>query len=347
MSVQSDRKTGRGGPNLFLLDVPGMQDREGEQGLQEALELIGLGAVNHVVQVNDCEAAADYTESDNGVLDVTESATGKKIGTNNILLTNTAATDNSQYVETLLIDESASISLGSGNPLAQQSWLDTRFLGFWIHAGTSGDFGTLGEMKVAIVGNGGVVSSKVDIPATVVDSHDYFQVDMVTEGWDRTRVEGLRFYGNNSNAAEVLHIDDVQRYRLSNGIGPFMGSAFPITNGTTLTAGRIAAWSIDGLVEEGAPAVETLGTVIFPKFEATLTGDAQRSKYGIIPGVSLQLVRANLATVAGEGLEWQTTTRVEGVATGVEEFGFLKGLEAAGEAGDVIWAVARHGVFIS
>lgn len=336
------------GPNLQALQVQGLNSNDGDlTGLYDAMQMGFMGAINHIVQVNDCETSGDWTESDNGTFDVAVNSTGKKVGTNNVQLTATASTDNSQYVETLFVDESSK----PGNAPSAQDGLDfsdTRYLGFWYHAPSSADYGTDGEMKVALLYMDDTISTKVDLTGAVTTVHAWFEVDMITESWVRKRVKGLRFYSNNTNTGEVLNIDDILRYELSNGIGPIYGSAFPIKNGTTLTNGRIAAWSIDGLVEEGAAAVDTLGQCVFLDKGATAVGVAKRNVYGIMPGLYIQMVKANAATVAGEGLIWATTTSWIGVATGVDEHAVLKGLEGAGAAGDVIFAVqGLSGSFIS
>ena len=327
------------GPKLQALQVEGLNNNDSDLiGLYDALQQISLGAINHIVQVNDCETSGDWTESNNGTFDYAVGNTGKRVGTNALKLTATGSTDNSQYVETLFIDESTK----PGNaPSAQDGldWSDTRYLGFWYHAEDSAEYGTDGEMKVALLYMDDTISSKVDLTGAITTVHAWFEVDMIAEGWVRKRVKGLRFYSNNTNTGEVLNIDDISRYELSNGIGPIYGSAFPIKSGTTLTNGRIAAWSIDGLVEEGAAAIETLGQCVFLNKGATGIGVAKRNVFGIIPGLYIQMVKANAQTQPGEGLIRGTNTSWIGVSTGVDEFAAYKGLEAAGAAGDVIFAV--------
>ena len=336
------------GPNLHALQVQGLKSNDSDlTGLYDALQMIQLGAINHIVQVNDCETSGDWTESDNGVFDVAVNSTGKRVGTNNVQLTATGSTDNTQYVETLFVDESAKLGNAPGASDGLD-YSDTRYFGFWYHAVSSAHYGTDGEMKVALLYMDDTISSKVDLTGAVTTVHAWFEVDMVSEGWVRKRVKGLRFYSNNTNAGEILNIDDILRYELSNGIGPIYGSAFPIKSGITLTKGRIAAWSIDGLVEEGATAIDTLGQCVFLDKGATAVGVATRNVYGVMPGLYIQMVKINASTVTGEGLIWGTSTSWIGVATGVDEHAVYKGLETGGAAGDVIFAVqGLSGSYIS
>ena len=174
---------------------------DSELGLRSYLERLAYAAgVNHIVQVNDCEDNGGYTESDNGVFDLeTFAATGKRVGTNCLLMTETAACDNSQYIQTTYINESKPVPVYFGK--RQMDWRDTRYLGFWIHnAADTGAFGTTGELQVAIV-SGGVVQTKVQITGLTDAVHQWVEIDMTSSDvdWDLSKVESLRFYCNNAN----------------------------------------------------------------------------------------------------------------------------------------------------
>lgn len=328
--------------NLSRIGVPALDDPQAVgNDLRAFLHIVMLAAgFNHTVQVNDCETSGDWTESDDGTFDYAVGATGVRVGTNCLALTATAACDNSQYVETDLINESAKCPLHMGK--RQMDWRDTRYLGFWVHNETNGNFGTAGEMQMAIVNNG-TVSDKVNVQAIVDSVHQYFEIDMESNSWTRDRVEKIRFYCNNANAGEDLYIDDIIRYDISYDRGPLYGCAFPIKSATALSDADSVRWTIDGLIKWVTAAnIADLGTVkLFSKGlpVSTLTGDGARSKWGVIPGVFIQIGRANAATIAGEGLQIDANGLYGGVATGVDEKSVAKGLEAAGAQYDDIFVL--------
>lgn len=299
---------------------------------------------NHIVQVNDCEDDSDYTESTTGTFDIASAAaTGKRVGTNCMKLTATQACDGTQYVDTLLVNESAKVPKAiTGNP-RQMDWRDTRYLGMWIHAESGGDFGTDGEMKVAITYNDGTISDKVDVQASVGTVHQIFEVDMVAEGWDLSKVESLRFYCDNANAGEDLYIDDIIRYEVSYDRGPLYGCAFPIKSGTALVDGDSVKWTIDGLIKStSSAAVTDLGGVKLMENggpDAGVTGTAKRNKYGIIPSARIVLIRANAGTNPGDYLEWAANRLYTDVTTSTTENGTHIALEAAGAQFDDIMAL--------
>lgn len=338
----------RGAPSPRALAASGWPGYDGQDaGLDPriALERLYMAAgLNTIIQVNDCETTADWTESDDGTFDMTCAATGKRVGTNCLKLTSTATCDGTQYVETKLINESAKPNpVGhTGSGIRQMDWRDTRYLGFWIHNESAGDYSTAGEMKVAIVYDGGQVSAKANVQALVDDVHQWFEIDLVSEEWELDQVEAIRFYATVASG-EDLYVDDILRYQISYGRGPMYGCMFPIKSAVTLTDGDTARWSVDGLIAwTSAAAVTDLGEVkVFSNGLPTssLVGTATRKRWGFIPGINIHLVRANAATVAGEGLELAANRLHAGVSTTVDENATAKGLEAAGAQYDDIFAI--------
>ncbi len=301
---------------------------------------------NHIVQVNDCETAADYTESDTGTFDIAASAaTGKRVGTNCMKLVATAACDNSQYVDTLLINESVKIPKNNAASPAQMDWSDTRYLGFWVHnAAAAGDFGTAGELQVAITYNDGTISDKVNVQAIVDAVHQWFEIDMVSEGWERTRVESLRFYCNNANVGEAIYIDDILRYEISHERGPLYGCAFPIMSGTTIVDGDSVKWTVDGLIKSVSSAdVADLGGVKLLEAgapDAQKAGLGGRGQWGIIPSAYIVILRAGTAgATAGDILEWESNGKYIDVTGAAVEKGTYIALETAGASQDDIFAL--------
>lgn len=334
-------KTNRGGYNIDqLVRNFGMVDPSGNNaGMYDFFEsLMRNVGMNHIVQVNDCETSGDWSESDDGTFDYAVAATGKRVGTNCLKLTGTAACDNTQYVQTLYVDESEQQGSFIGDTKGLD-WNDSKYLGFWLHTTSSGDFGTEGELKVALYYEDGTISEKQDVPATVGTAHIWAQIDI--SDLERDNVAGLRFYCNNANTGEFVYIDDIIRYRVSYNGAPLYGAYLPIKSGTTLANKDTITWSIDGAIKaSSAAAVTDLGAGYLTE---TVTGTAKRNKSINIPGVYICLVQAGAATVAGENLIWKSNGKYEGGATGVDEVGMYKGLEAAGADGDYIFAVKTFG----
>ena len=198
MSLFKNLKKNRPSVSLGLLKslgVPGLVNTsDADLGFESFLrKMMVASGLNHIVQINGCENNGGFTESDSGTFDLeTFAATGKRVGTNNLLMTETAACDGSQYIDTTYIDESAAIPLRSGK--RQMDWRDTKYLGFWINnAADTGAFSVAGELQVAIVSNG-VVQTIVDVQAVVDVVHQWVQIDMEAQGWDLSRVESFRFY---------------------------------------------------------------------------------------------------------------------------------------------------------
>jgi len=329
-------KKNRGGVNLALASMTGprgMNDTDNSQGFLQAIEeLQRLAGANTIIQVNDCETSGDWTESDNGTFDYAVAATGKRVGTNCLSLTGTAATDNSQYAQTIFINESTKVPLRFG--IRQMDWTDTDYIGFWVHTEGSAHYGTDGELQFAIVNNG-TVSTKAEVTGTAATEHHYFQVDI--SGYTRNQVESIRFYSNNSNTSEVVYIDDIIRYKYQYNGGPAYGAALPITSGTTLSENDWCLWSIDGVAaSSSAAAVTDIGPAYLGA--ATATGTAARAVWAQFPGRYFFLIQASAATVAGEGLEWAANGTCAGVSSDAEEKGWAKGLEAAGAGYDHIFA---------
>lgn len=337
MSLINASKKNRGGVNLAIasqVGPTGMNDTVNSQGFLQALEeLQRLAGANVIVQVNDCETSGDWSESDNGTFDYAVGASGNRVGTNALTLTGTAATDGTQYVETLLINESAYAPMGP-NQKRQMDWTDTNYIGFYLNAVGSANYGTAGEMTIALV-NDGTVSAHQNIAVCAGTEDKWSQVDI--SSLTRDKVEAIRFYSNNSNTGEAIYVDEIIRYKYQFNGGPAYGAALPIVSGTTLTENHWAKWSINGaLASSSAAAVTDIGPCWLGQSSAT--GTAARSVWAWFPGRYFFLTGCNAATVAGEGLEWAANGLCAGVSNGVEEKGWAKGLEAASEQYDWIWA---------
>ena len=301
---------------------------------------IGCG-INDIFQVNDCEDNTEFSESDTGTFDIAAAAaTGKRVGTNCMKLSSTAACDGTQYVDTEYINQGAKPQKATDGS-RQMDWRDTRYLGFWVFNNANGDFSTAGEMKVAIVSNNGTLSDKVNVQAIVDDVHQYMEIDMVAAGWDLANVESLRFYCSAAGSGEDLFIDDIIRYDISYGLGPLYGAMFPIKSGTAITDGAFVTWTVDGLIVSTSSAqVADIGPCkLFKNGQpvAAATGDAGRTVWAYVPGVYICILRSNGSCTAGDLLEWADATHVTDVTTTTTGLGFAIALETDGAAEDDIF----------
>jgi hypothetical protein len=337
-------KTSRPGPSIEQLrtyGVPALDNpSDAEQSFAALLESIMLGAgVNFMVQVFDCESINGITESDSGTFDVAAAAAaGKRVGTNCLKLVNTAATDGSQYVRLAYINESAQIPKAGGRK--NMNWNDTKYIGFWNHTANAGDYNVAGDMKIALEYDGGQVSDKQNVPATVATAHQWVEFALSAFNCPLDKVEAIRFYSENADVGDYVQYDDIIRYLISDGAGPAYGACFPIKSGTTLVDNNLAKWTIDGLIT-GAADPETLGAVKLKA--ASVLGDAKRANWGQFTGaVRLGIARLNAAVTVGDALEWVSGTSkalltdVTGAAT---ENGVCYALETGAEQGDDIFVV--------
>ncbi len=321
------------GPGMFNPNVGGL-------GLSALLEALMITAgINVIIQVNDCETSGDWSESDDTTFDFVVGSTGKRVGTNQLKMTATASTDNTQFVETLFIDESEKVGIHTSSEKRQMDWRNTRYIGWWAHAEDSAEYGTDGEMTFAIV-NDGTVQSKVDLTGLVTTVHQWQEIDMVTQGWSRDKVEAIRFFSNNTNTGEDYYADDIIRYQISYNKGPMYGCMFPIKSGTALTEGDLVKWSIDGLIASASSAVVAdLGPVKLFKNGlpiASGTGTAKRNLWGFVPGMYIFIGRSDGSCTAGDLGEWASARHLTDVTTTTTGLGVAKALETDGAAEDDI-----------
>lgn len=342
MSVQVSMKD--------LIKHFGLVDRVSgrNNGLEDLIYEIAPGW-NPTKSINDCETAADWTESDNGTFDIAADSGDTRTGTNMMGMTATAACDNSQYVETDLIDGSAKPVLDPITTKRQISLEDFDFIGGWQFAAASGDFGTAGEMQFALV-NDGVLGTKINLQAATYNVHQRWECDI--SGEDRDKVEKIRFYCNNANAAEALNIEDIIAYKQSNGLGPMWTGPckLPVASTQVIVRGGIAQVDVDtfgvALTPEAASAVNTLGFTT----EAA-TGVATGKVFAkVIFNGTLMFARAGAShgIAAGEGVIWKSATTITGSATGVDEQAIAKALEAPGaDTDDILILANMTSTFIS
>lgn len=353
---------------ISLQKGPGMVDPNTvrNNGMRDMLWQMGQCAGwNPVFVVNACDAAtpvgttstSPWSESDSGTFDATSTAADNRVATNALLLTATAACDETQYVENRFISGGSRPTLNPDTSIYGENWEDTDYIGFWMSALAAGGFGTAGEMSFALVNADGsgaeTVGTKIDLPAAINAVHQRVELDI--SGENRDNVVAIRFYCNNLNAAEGIEVDAIIRYKFGNGKGPVQGpvTLLPIASGQSVARGdvlQINAAQVAGITcqQEAAVAVNTVGICVVGG-----TGVAAGTVLAAVQIGGFAYVRVNAATVAGEGLIWQSDDAtyghmLEGVTDGVDEQALAKGLEAAGAQYDDIAAFISQAVsFIS
>tara|TARA_Y100000310_G_scaffold202967_1_gene203211 strand:+ start:1546 stop:2583 length:1038 start_codon:yes stop_codon:yes gene_type:complete len=322
---------------------------DGDEGLRDFINRMRLlTGDNPLAFINDCQTVGDWTESDSGTFDVAANTTDEKIGTTCMKFTATAACDGTQNIETTVIQGSALA------PVAPDGldWREYDFFGGWQFGGGAGDFGTLGEMAFNIK-NDGSWGTAVNVPVPTNAVHQYFDVDITSLA--RNKVQAIRFECNNTNAGEAVSYDDLKIYKFSTGRGPMDGPCKPVypVSAAALTRGDIVSYS-SGIIhrveeESGADQVDDFGVTVI----GATGDDGHPPAEAWVQYAGHLLLRVNAATVAGEGLIWQSEHAsqghlVQGEATGVDEAAFAKGLEAAGaQYDDILCELARTATFIS
>ena len=322
--------------------------------------------INPIAEVNDCETVADWTESDDGTFDITADTTNEKVGTTAMLLTNTAATDGTQYVETSVLMASKPVPADKYGETDGLDWTEYDWLGGWWFGGGAAHFDGLGELTFALK-NDGVWGAAVNVtiptgstalpPQVPTNSvHKRFDIDITS--FTRGKVQAIRFYANCPTAAQNVSIDDLIVYKYSTGRGPIMGGhviPFMPKNAGQISRGDVINFSsgiIHRIEEADADAVENVGVCVIPAL-GDISSYPPKMCYIAIGG--FLFLRANAATIAGEGLIWQSESvteghLVEGGATGEASHAkmFAKGYEAAGaQYDDILAELTRTTTFVS
>jgi len=310
-------------------------------GLEDILEELSLMSGRCAVfSLNDCETAGDWTESDNGTLDVAADTTNEKTGASSIKITNTAATDESQYIETKYVNGSAVPAPLSPdhNDDGEIDLRDYDYIGGWVFGIATGGFGTAGELTFGLVNNG-TASSTVNMPAAADNVHQRFELDI--SSLDRNKVSAIRFYGNNTNAAEAITIDSICAYKNGNGRGPVMGQCIylPIESGQTLTRGQIVQVNVASIF--GTPSVQVEAAAACNSGGVVVVGGlgvAGGTVFATIQIAGYAYMRAGSShgIGAGEYAGWDSATTLAGEGGANPEFAICKALEAPGADNDDI-----------
>jgi len=318
----------------------GMEDvsTSRQQGLKDVLDQLQLSAgFNLVYPVNDCEDSTEFDESTSGEFDVTAIGSGK-VGTDAILLT--ATTAESGYVSTDDIVESGPIPPDI-NGDQWVDWRDVDYIGWWQQCNTG--FNTAGELTFRLKNNG-TWSAAQNVAAGTDSVWQRQEIDI--SSLDRDKVQAIRF-DNEAPITEAVEIDDIIRYKHSNGKGPVMGPciAVQIKNGVTTARGNICEYesaAVRRLNLEAAAGVTTLGPCVIGG-----TGNAQGTVWGVVQIGGLAYLRASETIVVGEGVKWATGHKIAGASDGVDEQNFAKALEAGATNVDIMTFIAKAVTYIS
>lgn len=310
------------------------------------------------VVINDLDDATDFTESANGTFDKADDTGDVRTGgTNSLKLTNTAATDGSQYVQTRYIHGSAlAPTYDPGSELHYDDWSDTDYIFMWGRAGGSNHYDGTGELQLALLylDADGVeqVGTKLNVPAATVSVHQRLEVDISSYGDYRKKITGLRFYSNNSTTSENVLLEAMERAKYSNGKGPVLGPCveLPIASGQTVARGNIVQLNpaqrqgITVQVEAAADPA-TFGVCVVGG-----TGNAAGTVYGTFQTGGPLYLRAAAAGAKGEGYKWAASHTVTPVTSAAndETNAFCKGLEVPGGANDdFLCELVRNSSFAS
>ena len=352
--------------NLNLAGFEEDRNTTRDNGQKAWIEDLMIGATQVVHQVNDGDTLADWTESDDGTLDVTAASNNAKVSdnTNGMRIETTAACDGTQYIQTLLIDGSALPPNKIGS-LTYMDWRDTDYICFWMAAFSANDFNTAGEALLTFLyldADGVLTETAQQSLAAAVGAEDTNAIAQITEidiasvlGANRERVHGIRIYANNATTGQGIVVSGFLRYKHSNGKGPVWGRCIkvPITGTNVLARGQLVQLDVNtsngiGVSEEAAAAVNTLGPVVVGG-----TGTANGKVYATVQISGLCYLRSNAATVLGEGVIWQSEHAthghlIEGGATGVDENTFAKTFQVSpGQFADNIHILGHSGSFVS
>ena len=312
-------------------------------GLEDILEELSLMSGRCAVfSINDCETAADWTESDDGTLDIAKTTGGGeyRTGSGAMKITNTAATDASQYVETKYVNGSVIPAPFSPdhNDDGSVDLRDYDYVGGWLYGYATAEFGTAGELQFALV-NDGTVQTLHNMPAAGETVHQRFEIDV--SGDTRDKVTAIRFYAENTNTGEDCNVDAIVAYKHGNGHGPVMGQCIyvPIESGQTLTKGQIVQVNVASIFGtpsvqvEGAAACNSGGVVVVGG-----TGNAQGTVFAVVQIGGYAYMRAGTShgIGAGEYAGWASATTIAGEGAANPEFAICKALEAPGADADEI-----------
>lgn len=332
------------------------------EGLEDLLYQMCQGTYNPMHLINTLDDSTPlvgaWTESASATFDVSSTAADNRIATNALLLTATAACDDTQYAELRYIDGGSMPARNLDTGIQGMNWEDTDYVGFWMSALAAGGFGTAGEMTFALVNHDGSneeVGTHIDLPLATNAVHQRVELDIAGES--RDNVVAVRFYCNNANAAEGIELDSMIRYKFGNGKGPAVGPIviLPIVSGQSVARGDIVSVEVSSPLagmavrqEAAADQVNDIGVVVVGG-----TGVAARNVYAAVQVGGLAYLRSNEANQVGEGLIWHSDNAtyghmIEGVANGEEEYSFARAYEAAGaQYDDILCWIVQSNVFVA
>lgn len=217
-----DKQTNRDGTNR-------------DNGLRDVLDEVRLSSgIGDEVLVNDCEAVADWTENDDGELDVAIDSTDYKVGTYSIKLTSTTAETGN--VSTDYINAGNIAIVDPTSQRQQQNWNNSDFIILWATAAdASGDFATAGDLTLNLQNYGNPTAGQaawgtaVNVPAVTYDGTAIWRsLAIEITSFTRNKIEQIRFENNEPTSGQAINIDEIVRCKFTDGKGPLRAPCIPL-----------------------------------------------------------------------------------------------------------------------
>ncbi len=311
-----------------------------DNGLRDVLDELRLSSgIGDEVLVNDCETVADWTENDDGDLDVAIDNTDYKVGSNSIQLTSTTAETGN--VSTDYINAGALAIVDPTSQRKQQNWNNSDFIILWATAAdASGDFATAGDLKLNLQNYGNPTAGQaawgaaVNVPAVTYHATAIWRsLAIEITSFQRDKIEQIRFENNEPTGSQDINIDQIVRAKFSDGKGPLRGPCIPlpILSGTAILIGNIVVYDLSTRRATNAAGASALaiGPCVIPG-----TGNAAGTvmAWMVHEGFARMRTAASSGIAQNDGIIYasvNTIADVDNAAAEVNGFGFA--LEAPAE----------------
>ncbi len=306
-------------------------------GLRDVLDELRLSAgIGDEVLINDCETVADWTENDDGDLDVAIDSSDYKVGSNAIQLTSTiAATGN---ISTDVINAGNAVIVDPFTQKSQQDWNNSDFVILWGTAvDSSGDFATAGDLKLNLQNYAAGSSSwgtAVNIPGVTYDATAIWRsLAIEITSFTRDKIEQIRFENNEPTGSQTINIDQIMRCKFSDGKGPLRGPCIPlpILSGTAILQGNIVSYDLT--TRRATNAAGSTGRAIGPCVIPG-TGNAAGTvmAWMVHSGIARMRTAASSSIAQDDSINYASVNTIGDVTNAADEkYGFGFALETPAE----------------
>lgn len=204
-------------------------------GLRDVLDEMRLSSgIGDEVLVNDCEAVADWTENDDGDLDVAIDNTDYKVGTYSIQLTSTIAETGNVSTDVINAGNVAIVDPFTGRQ--SQDWNNSDFVILWATAAdASEDFATAGDLKLNLANYGNPTAGQaawgtaVNVPGVTYNATAIWRsLAIEITSFARDKIEQIRFENNEPTGGQDINIDEIVRCKFTDGKGPLRAPCIPL-----------------------------------------------------------------------------------------------------------------------